>query len=267
MALLSVVFGSIVGLALGLTGGGGSLFAVPMLVYGLGMPPHDATGVSLATVGATSLLGFLHRWKLGEVELRAGLVFAAAGMLAAPGGAWLAGRVSESLLLFLFAGLMIVVAARMWQQAARAVLAQAAQPSSSPSPSPSSGASDANASRVRSLPLLLLLGALTGVLSGLFGVGGGIVIVPALVLVAGMPIHRAVGTSLMVIALVSVSSIASLVAQGRSIDPAVTGLFVAGGVAGLFAGQRLSRRLSGPALHVAAILAVAVFVIAKNLGA
>lgn len=264
MALLSVVFGSIVGLALGLTGGGGSLFAVPMLVYGLGMVPHDATGVSLAAVGATSFIGFLHRWKLGEVELHAGLAFAAAGMCAAPGGAWIAGRVSESLLLFLFAGLMIVVAARMWQQAARA---QAEPP---PPASPAPVAAEADAPRVRSLPLLLLLGVLTGVLSGLFGVGGGIVIVPALVLVAGTPIHRAVGTSLMVIALVSASSITALALAGRSIDPAVTGLFVLGGVGGLFAGQRLGRRLSGPALQkvfVFAILAVAVFVIAKNLNA
>lgn len=267
MELLSVLFGSIVGLALGLTGGGGSLFAVPMLVYGYGLNPHEAVGISLSAVGATSLLGFLHRWKLGEVELRAGLIFAAAGMCAAPGGAWIAGRVSESLLLFLFAGLMVAVAARMWQQAARA---QAARPSPSPDANAASGTADANASRVRSLPLLLLLGVLTGVLSGLFGVGGGIVIVPALVLVAGLPIHRAVGTSLLVIALVSASSIAAMVAQGRSIDPAITGLFVTGGVAGLFAGQRLGRRLSGPVLQKVfafAILLVAAFVIVKNLSA
>jgi uncharacterized membrane protein YfcA len=118
--------------------------------------------------------------------------------------------------------------------------------------------------------LLLVVGVLTGVLSGLFGVGGGFVIVPALVLFSGMSIHRAVGTSLMVIALVSVSGVAAQAWAGRVIDPVVTSLFIAGGIAGLFAGQRIGRRLSGPALQkvfAVAILAVAAFVIVRNLSA
>ena len=116
--------------------------------------------------------------------------------------------------------------------------------------------------------LLLIVGALTGVLSGVFGVGGGFVIVPALVLFSGMSIHRAVGTSLMVIALVSVSGVASQLWAGRAIAPVVTALFVIGGIAGMFAGQQIGGRLSGPALQkvfVVAILAVAVFVIVRNL--
>ena len=118
--------------------------------------------------------------------------------------------------------------------------------------------------------LLLLVGVLTGVLSGLFGVGGGFVIVPALVLFSGMSIHRAVGTSLMVIALVSVSGITAQVWAGRVIPLDVTALFVCGGVGGLFAGQQIGRRLSGPALQktfAVAILAVAAFVIVRNLSA
>jgi hypothetical protein len=94
------------------------------------------------------------------------------------------------------------------------------------------------------------------------------VIVPALVLFSGMPIHRAVGTSLMVIAMVSVSGIASQLGAGRSLSLEVTGLFVAGGIAGLFTGQQIGRRLSGPVLQkvfVVAILAVAVYVIVRNL--
>jgi uncharacterized membrane protein YfcA len=117
--------------------------------------------------------------------------------------------------------------------------------------------------------LLLIVGMSTGMLSGLFGVGGGFVIVPALVLFSGMSIHRAVGTSLMVIALVSVSGVAAQAWSGQVIDPVVTSLFVAGGIAGLFAGQRIGRHLSGPTLQkvfVVAILAVATFVIVRNLG-
>ena len=118
--------------------------------------------------------------------------------------------------------------------------------------------------------MLLLAGVLTGVLSGLFGVGGGFVIVPALVLFSGMSIHRAVGTSLMVIALVSASGIAAQAWAGREIPPLVTALFVLGGVGGLLAGQQIGRRLSGPVLQkvfVVAILAVAAFVIARNVSA
>jgi len=88
MVAWSPVFGVIVGFALGLTGGGGSIFAVPMLVYGLAVAPREAIGVSLAAVGATALVGALRRLRAGEVELGTGLLFAVAGMLGAPLGAW-----------------------------------------------------------------------------------------------------------------------------------------------------------------------------------
>ena len=119
MSPLSLILGAVVGLSLGLTGGGGAIFAVPLLVYGLGVPIRDAVGISLAAVGATSLVGFLHRWRLGQVEIRTGLLFAVAGMLGAPIGSWIAGLLPETLLLSLFAGLMVIVAIRLWQQASR----------------------------------------------------------------------------------------------------------------------------------------------------
>ncbi len=86
MSPLSLIFGAVVGLSLGLTGGGGVIFAVPLLVYGLSVPTREAVGISLAAVGATSLVGFLHHWQLGQVEIRTGLLFAMAGMLGAPIG-------------------------------------------------------------------------------------------------------------------------------------------------------------------------------------
>lgn len=264
MSLLSVLFGACVGLSLGLTGGGGAIFAVPLLVYGLGMPAKEAVGISLAAVGATSFVGFLHRWRLGEVELRTGLLFALAGMLSAPVGTWLASLMPDTGLLIAFAVLMIVVAVRMWQQASRPLL-----PGTSDQPRVCRrDASGTLMLTSRCGALLLVAGVVTGVLSGLFGVGGGFVIVPALTLVSGMTIHRAVGTSLMVISFVSVAGVASQVWSGRTISPVITGLFVVGGISGLFAGQQIGRRLSGPALQklfVVAILAVAVFVIVKNL--
>lgn len=269
MSPLSLIFGAVVGLSLGLTGGGGAIFAVPLLVYGLNVPTREAVGISLAAVGATSFVGFLSRWRLGQVEFRTGLLFAVAGMFGAPAGTWIAGLIPETLLLTMFAGLMVVVAIRLWQQASLPKIETTACPTDHlDGPTCQRDATGALILTSRCAVLLLIVGVITGVLSGLFGVGGGFVIVPALVLFSGMSIHRAVGTSLMVIALVSVSGVTSQLLAGRAISPVVTGLFVAGGIAGLFAGQWIGRRLSGPVLQkvfVVAILAVAAFVIVRNL--
>jgi len=272
METLSLIFGAVVGLSLGLTGGGGAIFAVPLLVYGLGVDAREAVAISLAAVGATSFVGFLHRWKLGEVELRTGLLFAVAGMLGAPVGTWIASLIPEAVLLLLFAGLMVIVAVKLWQQASRPVVEIQACPVTDAQDGPTCQR-DASGTLIlnsRCAVLLLIVGVLTGVLSGVFGVGGGFVIVPALVLFSGMSIHRAVGTSLMVIALVSVSGVASQLWAGHAISPVITVLFVIGGISGLFVGQQIGRRLSGPALQkafVVAILAVAAFVIIRNLNA
>lgn len=270
MVPLSLIFGAVVGLLLGLAGGGGAIFAVPMLVYGLNVPTREAVAISLAAVGATSLVGFLHRWKLGEVELRTGLLFALAGMLGAPIGTWLAGKIPEAALLLAFAGLMVIVAVRLWLQATKAQRPLVECPASD-SAEQNTCQRDASGRLLlssRCAILLLLVGVTTGVLSGLFGVGGGFVIVPALILFSGMDIHRAVGTSLMVIALVSVSGVVSQIWAGREISPLLTVLFVLGGIAGLFGGQQIGRRLSGPMLQkvfVVAILLVAAFVVTRNL--
>jgi uncharacterized membrane protein YfcA len=264
MPTLSLIFGAVVGLSLGLTGGGGAIFAVPLLVYGLSIDPRQAVGISLAAVGMTSLVGFFGRWKAGQVEVATGLMFAIAGMIGAPVGSWLSGLIPESLLLTLFALLMLVVAARMWVKAG------------SPNAEVTCATDEANGPTCRrdaagdlrlTSPCALLLGVvgvLSGVLSGLFGVGGGFVIVPALVLFSGMAIHRAVGTSLLVITLVSASGVASHLWAGRDIPMDTTLFFVAGGVLGMFVGIRASRYLSGPALQkvfAVAIVAVAIFVI------
>src|SRR6056297_2958123 len=103
MSALAIFFGSIVGFALGLTGGGGGVFAVPLLVYGMSVAPREAVGISLASVGGTALFGALPRLLHGEVELRTGLLFAIAGMIGAPAGSYLSAMVPETTLLVLFA--------------------------------------------------------------------------------------------------------------------------------------------------------------------
>ena len=258
--LLSLLFGSAVGFALGLTGGGGSLLAVPMLVYGLSIAPREAIGISLAAVGATALLGVIPRWRNGEIEVGTGLLFAVAGMVGAPLGTWVAGVIPEAVLLTMFAVLMLVVAVRMWikGESTHATLRK------------STCERDKSGQLKLTTPcalLLLAIGTLTGFLSGMFGVGGGFVIVPALVLFSKMPIHRAVATSLLVIVLVSLSGVASHVAAGRAISWDVTGLFIVGGYVGLQLGGRLAKRLSGPRLQrlfAGAIVGVAVLIIVKT---
>jgi uncharacterized membrane protein YfcA len=267
MLLLTLLLGAIVGFSLGLTGGGGAIFAVPLLVYGLGVPAREAVGVSLLTVGSTALVGFVQRAWRGMVEFPTGLLFAVAGMLGAPLGSWLATLIPDTLLLSLFAVLMLVIAARMWMKATDVtahlpiIMENNAGPTCRRDPE--------GKLRITS-PCALLLGFVglgAGVLSGMFGVGGGFIIVPALVMFSGMGIQRAIGTSLLVITLISASGTANHLLAGRDLTWATAGVFTAGSIAGLFAGSGLAQRLAGPVLQkvfAAAIVAVALYVISRT---
>ncbi len=266
---LSILFGTFVGFALGLTGGGGSLLAVPLLVYGLAIAPREAFGVSLAAVGATALIGVVPRIRTGQVEVGTGVVFAVAGMLGAPLGTWVSGMIPETVLLTLFSVLMLVVAWRMWNKskAQNAETAQAASETDARGPTCQRTTDGKLRLTSRCAMLLAVAGLTTGFLSGMFGVGGGFVIVPALVLFSAMPIKKAVATSLLVIVLVSISGVASHFAAGRGISLEVTGLFVLGGVIGMSLGGLVSKRLPAPLLQkvfATGIVAVAIFIVSKT---
>ena len=265
----AVAAGVVVGLSLGLTGGGGAIFAVPLLVYWIGVDPPTAVAISLVTVAATAAVGAVERWRYGQVEIPTGLLFAAAGMLTAPLGSWLGSRIPEQPLLVGFAVLMLVIAARMWQKARN--VEERLPPAAVAAGSGSACRRDPEGRlRItsRCATVLALVGLAVGLLSGLFGVGGGFLIVPALVTFAAMGVPRAVGTSLFVMTLVGLSAVASQVAAGREIPLDVTGGFVAGSIPGLFAGSAIGRRLTGPLLarvFAVAIVAVAGFVITREL--
>jgi hypothetical protein len=197
-----------------------------------------------------------------------GLWFAAAGMLGAPLGSWAAGQISESLLLLLFAALMLIVATRMWQTAGKAAKVDETQPAAGKPPACQRTPDGHLRLTSRCAVVLALLGLGCGFLSGLFGVGGGFVIVPALVLFSGMSMHRAVGTSLLVIVLISITGVASHFAAGRALSWDIAGLFLVGGVVGMIAGTQLGRHLSGPGLQrvfAFGIVAVAMFVVGNTL--
>ena len=257
------------GFSLGLTGGGGAIFAVPLLIYGLGLAPRDAVTISLATVGATALVGFVQRARRKQVEFPTGLLFAVAGITGAPIGAWLARQLSDKLLLGVFSLLMLVIAVRMWSSSGRdgnklSILED------QQNEGPTCRRDPEGTLRITSNCAVLLagIGLLTGVLTGLFGVGGGFIIVPALVVFSQMGMQRAIGTSLLIVTLVSASGLASHVGAGTAVPIAVGGMFTLGSVGGLFGGSRFSRSLSGPALQKvfsAAIAVVALYVVVRTL--
>ncbi|WP_413433322.1 sulfite exporter TauE/SafE family protein [Crateriforma spongiae] len=269
---LAIAFGAVVGLALGLTGGGGGIFAVPLLVYGLSVSPREAVGISLAAVGGTALLGVVQRVIRHEVEFRTGILFAVAGMISAPVGAFVATRLPGGLLLVLFAVLMLVVAWQLWHKATHT-------PDVAPNSCQSEdGGSDRRRCQrdadgqlrltSRCARLLLLIGLMTGFLSGIFGIGGGFVIVPALVLASGMSIHRAVGTSLLVIVLISISGVTSHLAGGNDISLSITSLFIIGGFAGMWLGGAIGKHLPAASLQkvfAVAIVLVAIFIVSKQI--
>ena len=227
--ILSLIFGSLIGFSLGLLGGGGSILTVPILVYVIGQDVHAATGTSLAIVGGSALLGALAHSRRGDVRIKSGLAFGLMSMIGALPGVWLNRLVAGKVILLLFAFLMIAVAVEMLRKkVAHGQLQTAGAPS--------------EAYTRKDWLRLLALGLVVGLLTGFFGVGGGFLIVPALVLVGNFPTHQAVGTSLLVIAMASVSGFVGHLSFG-TIDLTIVGLFVLGGLGGVLAGTVLAGRV------------------------
>lgn len=208
MIALTVVSGALIGVILGALGGGGSILTVPVLVYLLGQNAHGATTASLVVVGATALTGALAHWKRGRVRVMPGLIFGTAGIGGAVVGSWLSSGISSSTLLAAFSVVMVVAALAML----RRTLRPAAHSGGTQESGLSGDGSTTDASGPqRTRPVMLVLTAsAVGLLTGFFGVGGGFVIVPALVLVMGFEMPVAIGTSLLVIV---INSGAALVAR------------------------------------------------------
>jgi len=249
MDLIALLSGLLVGVSLGLTGGGGSIFAVPLLVYALGLPATTAVGLSLGIVGLTAGFGATLRLGKAEIDWVAGLVFAAAGMALAPLGAWLGRQMPPALLLSTFAGLMLWVGFRMWR--GRSVETTAPGPCVR-----RAGGRRGWGCYFR----LLAAGSAAGVLSGLFGVGGGFIIVPALLYVTGISLHRAIATSLLVIFLISLSGVAASLTHGGVWPWRIAAAFLAGGLGGMLGGSALRNRL--PAARLQKVFAVGMWLVA-----
>lgn len=254
--LTPLIIGAAVGLVLGLTGAGGSLFAVPLLMLGLGLATGEATGLALGAVAVSALWGVISRLPRAEIVWLPALVLSISGALLAPAGRLLAVQLPDQVLMGGFVVLVLWVAARMWRQAQRepaaasVTRARAGAGAAAPEqPLCQFSASGRLEMRPSCLMGILLGGAITGLLSGLFGVGGGFVIVPLLVLLTGLSMGAAVATSLAVIAVVSTSGFASYLWLGESVNYGLLAWLSGGGVLGMIAGSLLALRLAGPRLQ------------------
>lgn len=230
------------GLALGLTGGGGTLLALPVLHRGVGLDLAAATTASLAAVAALSLVGAAWRWRAGEVKPRLALLFAGAGWIGAPVGAWLHAILAEQLLVVGFALIVLVVAWRMWGGRADPPLATT-PPTDGTGPVCRFSVDGHLRLTSRCGVRLAALGAGVGLLSGLVGVGGGFLTVPALLALTGLPLRAAVATSLLVVGLIASAGWAAHAALGHAAPLGQTAVFAGVGIIGLVLGTWLVRRL------------------------
>ncbi|HYI28837.1 MAG TPA: sulfite exporter TauE/SafE family protein [Bradyrhizobium sp.] len=249
--VLGLASGALVGFSLGLVGGGGSILAVPLMVYVVGVPEaHVAIGTSAIAVAANAAVNLSNHARGGTVVWSCALPFAAAGIAGAFAGSVLGKMMDGQKLLALFALLMLVIAVLMLKTRSRIGLPDVQM-------------------TLANTPAILGLGLATGTLSGFFGIGGGFLIVPALMLATGMPIMNAVSSSLVAVTAFGLTTAASYAWSGL-ISWGLAGLFVAGGIAGGLLGTRSARLLSERrgALNIvfaAVIIAVALYMLARNL--
>jgi uncharacterized membrane protein YfcA len=245
MAPVGFALSILIGVSLGFFGGGGSILTVPLLVYVFGLDPKQAIASSLLIVGAASLSGAIQHWRAGNIELRTSLYFGAAGMVGAHLGGRAGAYLDGTLLLLLFAAMMMITATAMWR--GRRV---------------PKGATVGE----RSLGPLIAQGFGVGLFTGLVGAGGGFLIVPALALWAGLPMPAAIGTSLVIIVLNSLAGFSGYVGH-VSVSYGLIGGIAACAIAGSFIGTRLTRRVDPASLRRAFagfVLAMAVLILVRE---
>lgn len=241
--LLGAGCGVLVGFVLGLVGGGGSILAVPLMVYLVGVPdPHVAIGTSAFAVAVNAATGLANHARAGTVKWRCALIFAAAGVAGAFVGSTVGKAIDGQKLLFLFAILMTVVGILMLRGRGQ-------------SDNPDAACNRENA------PKVLGFGAGTGAFSGFFGIGGGFLIVPGLVASTGMPMINAIGSSLVAVTAFGLTTAANYALSGL-VDWPLAFVFIAGGVLGGFFGARLAERLSATRDRLSTIFAALIFVVA-----
>ena len=264
MAIVGYLASALIGVSLGLIGGGGSILTVPVLVYLFGVDPIVATAYSLFIVGSTSLVGTFPKYREHLVNLKTAVIFGIPSILAVyatrawlvpiiPDPVFTAGGVVATkamMLMALFAVLMVFASVSMIRDQKTAA---------------SSDASDAP--QHFNYPMILLEGAIVGVLTGLVGAGGGFLIIPALVLFSKLPMKQAVGTSLLIIAAKSLFGFMGDLSHYH-LDWLLLGSVTSLAIAGIFVGNRLSRRINGDKLKKAFgwfVLVMGIYILIREL--
>ena len=246
MIILALALSLLIGVALGLLGGGGSILTLPILTYVMHMDPKTAIAASLFVVATTSAFGVIAHARAGRVRWRTGVIFGAAGMVGAYAGGRLAAYLPAKLLMVLFAAMMVATAAAMLR-----------------------GRRQVSAAVVRELPVVkvILEGIAVGVVTGIVGAGGGFLVVPALVLLGGLGMEAAVGTSLVVISMKSFAGFYGHLGH-VSLDWKLTLLVTAAAVMGSFGGGALAGRIPPATLRKGFgvfVLVMAAFILSKEL--
>ena len=243
--LLALLSGGLVGVLLGATGGGGSLVAIPLLVYVVGVPVQNATAMSLIVVGYSSLFGAWNESRQQRVHAVSALLFSLTGMIGAWVGAHGQQLVPETLVLFLFGNLLLFISVwTFWKNN-----------EGEHNDIPSGCAKEFSG---RCALKALAFGWGVGLLTGFFGVGGGFLIVPALMFLMGFPIRLAIGTSLFIIALISIGGVVGHLKVAH-LDVVLTGLLLLGSLLGLIFGAQVTRSI--PAHHLRRGVAILIGVI------
>lgn len=249
MLILGIALSVLVGVSLGLLGGGGSILTVPILVYVLKLPAHEAIAMSLLVVGTTSLAALVPHARAGRVRWRTGLIFGAAGMVGAYGAGRVAKFIPPAVLLLLFGGMMLVTAVAMLRGR-----------------KPAKAGAVVVERKELSAAKVIAEGLVVGAITGLVGAGGGFLVVPALLLLGGLSMEIAVGTSLVVIAMKSFAGFAGYLGS-TPVDWRLAAMVTVAAVLGSFVGGRLAGRVSPDKLRegfAVFVVAMAVFILGQQ---
>jgi uncharacterized membrane protein YfcA len=256
MPWIAVPLGLVTGAVMGALGGGGAILTIPVLIYVLGMPPHDATTASLVIVGVSAASTAVSHVRGGTARLLDAVVLAVVGIVGTYAGSLASAAVPAPVLVVLLASLLAVVGGLMVRQTPGGAdddpdvaIATGEAASGASGVVGASGNTASSGSTARRLGPIAAVGVGVGLLTGFFGVGGGFAIVPALTLVLGYSMRAAIGTSLLVIALNSATALAARLVQGASLDWPLVATFTVGAILGGLLGGRLARRASPQALR------------------
>ena len=250
--LIALAGGLVVGLLIGMLGGGGAILSIPLLVYALGFSAHEATASSLVIVGAGALTGIITQHRQGKIDLKRGGLFGVLGLAGSSVASKISTGIDENLLLTLFAALLALVALTM--------LLKIRQKKNN---SPHAPRHLQDKPKYRIVPLLVTATGV-GFLTGFFGVGGGFAIVPALTLVLGFSMQTAIGTSLVVILINSLSAIMFRIEDVMSADWSIVLPFALASITGSLVGSVLMRHIPRSVLQI--IFALFLLVIAVFMG-